>query len=558
MVAFIDVCRLCEELESTSSRSSMVALVSDFVKKLEVDDLELAVRFVVGELFPPWEPEMGLGASGVVECVVKAFSSSKKELLEAFKATGDLGLASMRIAEGRLKRGALAMGGDLTVREVYEVFKSIARATGEGSRRRKLRLFQGLLLRSKSPLEVKYLVKLALGERRHGFSEGLMEEAIAEAFNAPHELVRRAHMLTSDLGLTAKRARLEGVEGLRSQEIVLFHPVKPMLAEKAEDLLSALKELGGRAAFEVKVDGARVQIHKLREKVKVFSRRATDVTSSLPEVVDIVKEMEVESAVLEGEVVALTSEGRPAPFQVLMRRFRRQRDVGELAREIPLRLYLFDLLHLNGRTLIDLPYAERRRLLREVAGDELVIEALVTSKYEEAKEFYEVALKEGHEGVMAKDLESPYTPGVRGKRWLKVKPVFNALDLVVVAAEYGHGYRASMLSDLYLAAYDPESGGFEVVGKCFTGLTDEELALMTRRLKEIAIREEGRVVYVEPKIVVEVAFDEVQRSPHYKSGLALRFPRILRVREDKSPLEADTIQELRRICEKQRGRGAVS
>ncbi|MCC6043150.1 MAG: ATP-dependent DNA ligase, partial [Candidatus Verstraetearchaeota archaeon] len=437
----------------------------------------------------------------------------------------------------------------------YEVFKSIARATGEGSRRRKLRLFQGLLLRSKSPLEVKYLVKLALGERRHGFSEGLMEEAIAEAFNAPHELVRRAHMLTSDLGLTAKRARLEGVEGLRSQEIVLFHPVKPMLAEKAEDLLSALKELGGRAAFEVKVDGARVQIHKLREKVKVFSRRATDVTSSLPEVVDIVKEMEVESAVLEGEVVALTSEGRPAPFQVLMRRFRRQRDVGELAREIPLRLYLFDLLHLNGRTLIDLPYAERRRLLREVAGDELVIEALVTSKYEEAKEFYEGALKEGHEGVMAKDLESPYTPGVRGKRWLKVKPVFNALDLVVVAAEYGHGYRASMLSDLYLAAYDPESGGFEVVGKCFTGLTDEELALMTRRLKEIAIREEGRVVYVEPKIVVEVAFDEVQRSPHYKSGLALRFPRILRVREDKSPLEADTIQELRRIYEKQRGRG---
>ncbi len=557
MARFADLCRLCEELESTSSRSSMVALVSDFIKGLDVDDLELAVRFIIGELFPPWEPEIGLGASGVVECVVKAFSSSEREFLQAFKSTGDLGLASMSIAEGRLKGSALAMGDGLTVKEVYEVFKSIARAIGEGSRRKKLRLFQGLLLRAKSPLEVKYLVKLALGERRHGFSEGLMEEAIAEAFNAPHELVRRAHMLTSDLGLTARTAKTEGVEGLRRQEIVLFHPVRPMLAEKAEDLLSALRELGGRAAFEVKVDGARVQIHKLRDRVRVFSRRATDVTSSLPEVVELVKRMEVESAVLEGEVVALTSDGRPAPFQTLMRRFRRQRGVSELAKEVPLKLYLFDLLYLNGKTLIDLPYTERRLLLKSIVGDEMIIETLVTSKYEECREFYEKALREGHEGVVAKDLESPYTPGVRGKRWLKVKPVFNTLDLVVVAAEYGHGYRASMLSDLYLAAYDPESGGFEVVGKCFTGLTDEELALMTKRLKEIAIREEGRVVYVEPRIVVEVAFDEVQRSPHYRSGLALRFPRIVRIREDKSPIEADTIQTLRRIYEGQRGRGTI-
>jgi len=555
MTAFIDVCRLCEELESTSSRSSMVALVSNFIKRLDAEDLELAVRFIIGELFPPWEPEVGLGASGVVECVVKAFSSSREEFFEVFKSTGDLGLASMKIAERRSRGHALSMGGRLRVREVYEAFKSIAKATGEGSRRRKLRLFQGLLLRSKSPLEVKYLVKLALGERRHGFSEGLMEEAIAEAFNAPHELVRRAHMLTSDLGLTAKRAKLEGVEGLRRQEIVLFHPVKPMLAEKAEDLLSALRELGGRASFEVKVDGARVQIHKLHDRVRIFSRRATDVTSSLPEVVELVKKIDAESAVLEGEVVALTSDGRPAPFQVLMRRFRRQRGVGELAKEIPLRLYLFDVLYLNSRTLIDLPYVERREVLRGIAGDELIIETLVTSKYEEARGFYEKALREGHEGVVVKDLESPYTPGVRGKRWLKVKPVFNTLDLVVVAAEYGHGYRASMLSDLYLAAYDPESSSFEVVGKCFTGLTDEELVQMTRRLKEIVIREEGRVVYVEPKIVVEVAFDEVQKSPHYRSGLALRFPRIVRVREDKSPLEADTIQTLRRIYEGQRGRG---
>ncbi|MEM0233551.1 MAG: ATP-dependent DNA ligase, partial [Candidatus Nezhaarchaeales archaeon] len=345
-----------------------------------------------------------------------------------------------------------------------------------------------------------------------------------------------------------------GVEGLRRQKIVLFHPVKPMLAEKANDLLSALRELGGRASFEIKVDGARVQVHKLNDKVKIFSRRATDVTTSLPEVVEVVKRVAAESAVFEGEVIALTSNGKPAPFQLLMRRFRRQRSVSELVSKIPLKLYFFDILYLNGETLIDKPYIERRKILRSVVSEDVIIETLITSKYEEAQTFYEKALKDGHEGLIAKDLESPYTPGVRGKKWLKIKPVFNTLDLVVIAAEYGHGYRASMLSDLYLAAYNPENNEFEVVGKCFTGLTDEELIWITKRLKEVAIKEEGRVVYVEPKIVVEVAFDEVQKSPHYKSGLALRFPRIIRIRDDKSPLEVDTIQTLSKIFEEQRGR----
>ncbi|MEM2213834.1 MAG: ATP-dependent DNA ligase [Candidatus Nezhaarchaeales archaeon] len=555
IMLFVDVCRLCDEIEAISSRSSMISLVSNFIKNLEVNDLELAVRFIIGELFPPWEPEIGLGASGVIGCVIKVFSSSKSEFFKVFKSTGDLGLASMRIAE---KIGCIplltASEGDLTIKDVYEGFKSIARASGEGSRRKKIRLFHGLLLRARRPVEVKYLVKLALGERRHGFSEGLMEEAIADAFNLPYELVRRAHMLTSDLGLTARIAKLKGVEGLRRQRIVLFHPVKPMLAEKANDLLSALRELGGRASFEIKVDGARVQVHKLNDKVKIFSRRATDVTTSLPEVVEVVKRVAAESAVFEGEVIALTSNGKPAPFQLLMRRFRRQRSVSELVSKIPLKLYFFDILYLNGETLIDKPYIERRKILRSVVSEDVIIETLITSKYEEAQTFYEKALKDGHEGLIAKDLESPYTPGVRGKKWLKIKPVFNTLDLVVIAAEYGHGYRASMLSDLYLAAYNPENNEFEVVGKCFTGLTDEELIWITKRLKEVAIKEEGRVVYVEPKIVVEVAFDEVQKSPHYKSGLALRFPRIIRIRDDKSPLEVDTIQTLSKIFEEQRGR----
>ncbi|MHC1628379.1 MAG: ATP-dependent DNA ligase [Candidatus Nezhaarchaeales archaeon] len=559
MVLFLDVCKLCDELASISSRSAMVALVSRFIRDLDPDDLELAVRFIVGELFPPWEPEIGLGVMGIVDSVVRVFSSSRSEFFKVFKPTGDVGLAAMKIAE-KLKGKPILMLDEkgLTIREVYEGFKSIAEASGEGSRRKKLRLFSSLLLRARSPLEVKYLVKLALGERRHGFGEGLMEEAIADAFNVPHELVRRVNMLISDIGLTAKIAKTGGANELRRQGIILFHPVKPMLAEKANDVLSALRELGGKASFEVKVDGARVQIHKFHDKIKIFSRRATDVTLSLPDIVNLVRRrIRAESIVLEGEVVALTSEGKPAPFQVLMRRFRRQRDVSKLVSEIPLKLCLFDVLYLNGETLIDKPYIERRGVLKSVVDEDLIIETLLTSRYEDAKAFYDKALRDGHEGLMAKDLEAPYTPGVRGKKWLKVKPIFNTLDLVVVAAEYGHGYRASMLSDLHLAAYNPETGEFEVVSKCFTGLTDEELTWITRRLKELAIKEEGRIVYVEPKIVVEVAFDEVQKSPHYKSGLALRFPRIVRIRDDKSPLEADTIQTLMKIYEEQRGRGKL-
>lgn len=558
MTSFFEVCQLCEELEGINSRSAMIALVSKFLKDLEPNELELVVRFIIGRVFYPWHPEIGLGIMGIAESVAKVFSSSREEFFKVLKSTGDVGLTAMKIAERVRGIVSSIISRELTVIEVYDGFKSIAEASGEGSRRKKLRLFSSLLLRAKRPVEVKYLVKLALGERRHGFGEGLMEEAISDAFNVPHDLVRRVNMLISDLGHTARIAKVEGADGLKRRGIMLFHPVKPMLAEKASDLLSALRELGGRASFEVKIDGARVQIHKLQDKIRIYSRRATDVTSSLPDVVDIVREkVRANSVVLEGEVVAMTNDGKPASFQVLMRRLRRQRDVGKLVRDIPLKLYLFDVLYFDGKTLVDEPYEKRRNMLRSIVDESLIIETLITSRYDEAKAFYDKALGDGHEGVVVKDLEAPYTPGVRGKKWLKVKPIFNTLDLVIIAAEYGYGYRAKMLSDLHLAVYNPENDAFEVVGKCFTGLTDEELAWITRKLREIAIKEEGRIVYVEPKIVVEVAFDEVQKSPHYPSGLALRFPRVIRIREDKDPREADTIHTVMRIYEQQRGRSGL-
>jgi DNA ligase-1 len=313
-----------------------------------------------------------------------------------------------------------------------------------------------------------------------------------------------------------------------------------------------LAEHGGRTAFEYKYDGARVQIHKRGDEVRVFSRRLTDVTQSLPEVVEAVKtNIEASDAIVEGEVIAVDDNGYPIPFQHLMRRFKRVHEVRGMAEKIPVRLYLFDILYLNGESLISLPYVQRRKVLAENAGEIPLTTQLVTDKKDLAETFLNKAMDAGHEGLMAKKLDSPYTPGTRGKRWFKIKPVLEPLDLVITAAEYGYGRRRGWLSDYYLAARDVATGEFLNVGKTFKGLTDAEIIEMTKRLKELAVREEGNRVVVLPKIVVEVAYNEIQQSPKYKSEMALRFARISRIRDDKSPEDADTIGKVREIFERQ-------
>jgi DNA ligase-1 len=276
------------------------------------------------------------------------------------------------------------------------------------------------------------------------------------------------------------------------------------------------------------------------------------VTLSLPEIVEAVKRnIKANEIILEGEVVAVDASGFPIPFQHLMRRFKRIHEIEDTAEKIPVKLYMFDILYLNGESLITLPYVERRQILAKDAGKIPLTAQLQTSKEEDAEEFLEKAVSSGHEGLMAKKLDSPYTPGSRGKRWLKIKKVLEPLDLVITAAEYGYGRRHGWLSDYYLAARDPETGGFVELGKTFKGLTDAEIIEMTRRLKELTVREEHRRVVVLPKIVVEVAYNEIQKSPKYESEMALRFARITRIRDDKSPDEADTIEKVREIYERQ-------
>jgi DNA ligase-1 len=550
---FKALAELCEKLEATRKRLPKVDLVADFLKSLDAEEVEPAVSMLLGRPFPKWSQQtLDLSWATLSEIIKRITGVEWNIFMEAFSKTGDIGSATKTVFENtKFKRQATLFKKTLTITEVRRSLTAIAETAGYGSREKKERLVEALFSLA-SPLEAKYLVKIFTGDTRTGFHEGLMEQAVSKAFQIPLQTVQNASMITADIGKVAAKAKTEGSQALSTISFKIFRPVQLMLAQMGEGVSEALKEHGGRTAFEYKYDGARVQIHKLDDTVRIYSRRLTDVTESLPEVVQTAREnIRAREAVLEGEVIAVDSSGNPIPFQHLMRRFRRVHGVEDSAEKIPVRLYVFDILYVNGESLISAPYLQRRKILAENAGKIPLARQIVTNKVEEAEQFLKEAMDAGHEGLMAKKLDSQYTPGIRGKRWLKIKPVLEPLDLVVVAAEYGYGRRHDWLSDYYLAARDAETGGFLSVGKTFKGLTDAEIVEMTKQLKELAVKDEYRRTVVVPKIVVEVAYNEIQRSPKYKSGMALRFARITRLRPDKTPEEADTIQRVTEIYERQ-------
>ena len=544
---------LCDELEATNKRLRMIDLVSDFLNNLEAEEVEPAVSMILGRPFPKWSQQTldvsWATLTGIIRRLTKA---DWKVFTEAFGKTGDVGSATKILFESsKIDKQSTLFERKLTILEVKRGFEAIAETAGLGSREKKERLIEALLSLASS-LEAKCLIKIFIGEMRTGFYEGLMEQAVSKAFNIPLEIVQKATMTIGDVGDVAAMAKNQGKEALLKVGFRVFRPVGLMLAQTASGVVEALKEHGGETAFEHKLDGARVQIHTRGNDVRIFSRRLTDVTPSLPEIVQLVrKNVKAEEAILEGEVIAVDSQGYPIPFQHVMRRFKRVHAIEDMIKRIPVKLYLFDVLYLDGESLISLPYTRRRRILADHAGEIQLAKQLVTDKMEEAERFLKEAMDVGHEGLVAKKLASEYTPGIRGKRWLKIKPVLEPLDLVIVAAEYGYGRRHEWLSDYYLAARDIETGEFLMVGKTFKGLTDAEIIEMTKRLKELTIKEEGRRVIVIPKVVVEVLYNEIQKSPKYECGMALRFARINRIREDKTAEEADTIQRVREIYEKQ-------
>ncbi len=432
----------------------------------------------------------------------------------------------------------------IELREVDDLFARIAASRGPGSSQDKARLLRDLLGRATSE-EQDFLTRLLFGELRQGAVEGVLVEAVAKASGIPAGVVRRAAMMAGDIGPVAHAALVEGEAGLTRFAVQLFRPVQPMLADSAESLEEALERIGD-AALEFKLDGARIQIHKSQDEVKVFSRSLREVTPAVPEVIDAVRALPAREAILDGEVIALKPDGSPWPFQITMRRFGRRLDVDRLRGELPLTPFFFDLLYLDGRTLLDEPQSRRFGALRDLSPADLVIPHTSGASRDEAARFLQESIARGHEGVMAKAIDAAYAAGKRGQAWMKVK-VARTLDLVVLAAEWGHGRRRGWLSNLHLGARDPERGAFVMLGKTFKGLTDEMLVWQTKRLLELELARDDYTVHVRPELVVEIAFNEIQASRQYPGGLALRFARVKRYREDKRVEDADTIATVQQM-----------
>jgi DNA ligase-1 len=501
-------------LADTPGRRDKIALLSALLGSVPPEEIELAAGYLCGIV-----PQDKLG----------------------------VGYASLQAAAGATPP---SNSPGLELGAVDEWLGRIAATTGKGSATERRRLLTELLAHLSAD-ERRFLTGLMTGELRQGALEGLVLEAVAQAAGVPAVKLRRAVMMAGSLPHVAHAALTGGAPSLAEYDVQLFRPVLPMLAGSAESAELAVAELG-EAALELKLDGARVQLHKRADEVRVYSRRLNEVTAAVPELVETVRALPARELIVEGEAIALRPDGSPHPFQTTMSRFGRRLDVASARDAVPLTLFLFDLLYLDGGSLLDEPLHRRATTLVGLAPPALMVPRTITGSAEAARDFLAGALQRGHEGIMAKALDAPYEAGRRGRRWLKVKPV-RTLDLVVLAAEWGHGRRRGWLSNLHLGARDAERGGFVMLGKTFKGLTDEMLAWQTERLQALATSTEGHTVYVRPELVVEVAFTDLQASPQYPGGLALRFARVKGYRPDKAAADADTIATLREIWRRQTG-----
>ena len=470
------------QVAATSGRLAKITLLAELLKQASPDEIELAIAYLSGTIR---QSKVGVGWATLQKAKTHVGTSAR-----------------------------------LHLRDIDGTFEKIATTSGKGSASEKQRLLTDLFSNA-TAAEQDFLFRLLTGELRQGALEGIMVEALAKARELPASDVRRAMMLAGNLGAVAKG-------DLKSFAIELFRPIKPMLAKTANDVDEALAELGP-ASFEYKLDGIRIQVHKNADKVRVYSRTLNDITAEIPTVVDISMNMDMSAVILDGEAVVLTPDKRPVRFQDTMK---------GLGGAVP---FFFDILYLDGTSLLDQPYSARSKLLPEKHRPPRII----TGDAQAAQDFFDAAIAAGQEGLVAKGLESKYEAGRRGGTWFKIKKA-NTLDLVVLAAEWGHGRRHGKLSNLHLGARDPD-GGFIMLGKTFKGMTDELLAWQTKRLQEIETHREGITVYVRPELVVEIAFNGLQDSPHYPGGLALRFARVVRYREDKKPEDADTIETVRHL-----------
>ncbi len=533
---YMQLAELYQRLEGTTKKLEKRNMLADFYK--ECDGLEKVVLMSTGIVSTT--EELGVAREIVKKIIMKAYGVDEKIVTKKFKETGDLGSTAEFFAANKRQRTLLAK--ELTVDRVFENLKDLPKVTGQGSQERKQQLVIELLSAAK-PLEARYITRTILGDMRIGVAAGIVRDAIAMAFGKDAKDIEKIYDVVGDFGKVAEMAK----KGRLKAEIEVGRPIRVMLADRAEDLKEAIDKFE-RPAVEWKYDGFRIAGHKNGGHVKIFSRRLEDVTHQFPDIAAMVKEnVKAKQCIIEGEALAIKS-GRPQPFQTLSRRIQRKYDIEKMVKEIPVQVNLFELLYLDGVSYMQEPLWKRwgalKKIVKETKSFRLA-DHLETKDFAEANKFYKAALAAAQEGVIVKNLDAHYQPGKRVGFWLKVKEILEPLDLVITGAEWGEGKRAQWLGSLILAAR--AGNKFVETGRMASGLTEEQMESLTKVLKKLIIGEDGKIVKIKPEVVIEVGYEEIQKSPKYPSGYALRFPRLLRLRPDRSASDCATLKEIDKL-----------
>jgi DNA ligase 1 len=544
---------MCEKVRQNAGKNAKVAAIAEYLLQLGHDDndntsLAAAVLFMSGAIFPKGSGlALNVGFNTIMRSLSEIGRLEPEEIQKIYLKHGDMGALAEYVVSKRQQSPLVAQ--QLLLPDLHDQLRKIADAAGSGAAVAKRKVLTGLLINC-SPLEAKYLIKIVTGELRVGVVEGLVELAIAKAFGRDLHAVRQAMLLSGDIAQVALLAKKNALS------TAIMKPLTPLSFMLADVMFSAeeiAQYYNKPLICEFKYDGIRVQLHKFSGKVRMFSRKLEDVTNSFPEIASVVALLPAEF-ILDGEVLAYR-EGRPLHFQELQKRLRRKAVTDHLIDEIPIVYIPYDILYLDGQPLIDRLLTERKELLSQIRFKEPIIDLgyRVVSTAQEIACAFKESRDAGHEGLVVKELESQYHPGKRGRHWTKLKHELDTIDAVIVIAEYGHGKRAGTLSDYTFAVKDDHDGGgsLKTIGKAYSGLTDAEIAKMTDKLRSITVRDEGYRLVVRPEIVLEVAFDSIQKSDRHDSGFALRFPRIKYIRTDKTVSDIDTMEKVLRIYERQ-------
>lgn len=543
-----------ENISNTSRRLEKEDIIADFLRKIKDDDPEITYDVALllqGKIFPPWsDKEMGISTQLIIKALSKLLGEKTKSIEDKLAAVGDMGEITQELIKNNKQVTFFKV--PLTIKKVISNLRKTESIIGSNSQNKKLNLILELYT-SASPLEAKYITRTITEKLRIGVGEGTLVEAIAKAYDIDKEIIDRAYMLSNDLGEVAIRSQ-ESIESVKSLTISPGKPIKPMLAQLSPGIRESIEEMEN-VICETKYDGIRVQIHKTGENIKIFTRRLENVTNALPEIVEYIRmALPDEDYIIEGEVIA-TKDKKPISFQYILQRVKRKYDVDKMREKIPLKIFLFDVLYYK-KPIAEEELGDRRKLLESIVSVsedvELSTMKIVTpSNYEDAIELFDWSIENGHEGIMFKDITSPYSPGKRGKNMLKYKPIRETLDCVITGGIYGKGKRANFFGSYLLSLLDSETGEYKTLVHAATGMDDEMLASLTERMKQHIISTSEQTVTFTPAVILEVAYSEIVESNEYESGYSLRFPAIKRVRDDIGLDQVDTIDKLHQMIDLQ-------